>query len=194
MSFSEVSYRYLRSTNWSCDINRTPHNPLFTQPCRTLSSRIEYTISRRHIPLTRSAVACSGPSVTNLQSRTPPFQSAIRPSLTRTVTTRASSSIERLGRLNPACCCCCWCWSIKLISSSNVLFSRCLSLHQDSSCEPGSRKRALPVMVVEILDKALELRFRSRLARDERVAAGGGEPSRSPGFGPRVGGRWDTQS
>lgn len=51
-------------------------------------------------------------------------------------------------------------------------------------------------MVVEILESALVLRLRSRLASDDRVAAGGGEPSRSPveGFGARVGGRWDTQS
>lgn len=46
-----------------------------------------------------------------------------------------------------------------------------------------------------MLDKALVFKFRSRLARDDRVAAGGGEPSRvAPGFGPRVGGRCDTQS
>lgn len=53
----------------------------------------------------------------------------------------------------------------------------------------------MPVMVVEILERALVLMLSSRLAREERVAAGGGEPSRAPaGFGPRVGGRWETQS
>lgn len=49
-------------------------------------------------------------------------------------------------------------------------------------------------MVVEMLDKALVLRLRSRLASDDRLAAGGGEPSRPSGFGARVGGRCETQS
>lgn len=49
-------------------------------------------------------------------------------------------------------------------------------------------------MVVEMLDSALVFRLSSRLAREERVAAGGGEPSRSPCVGARVGGRCDTQS
>lgn len=50
----------------------------------------------------------------------------------------------------------------------------------------------MPVMVVDILDNALVFRFKSRLAKEERVAAGGGEPSRP--LGARVGGRWETQS
>jgi hypothetical protein len=51
------------------------------------------------------------------------------------------------------------------------------------------------VIVVEILERALVFKLRSRLASDERVAAGGGDPSRPPwGFGARVGGRWETQS
>lgn len=46
-----------------------------------------------------------------------------------------------------------------------------------------------------MLDSALVFRLRSKLASDDRVAAGGGDPSRSPwGLGARVGGRWDTQS
>lgn len=48
------------------------------------------------------------------------------------------------------------------------------------------------MIVVEMLDRALVLRLRSKLASEDRVAAGGGEPSRP--LGARVGGRWDTQS
>ena len=48
-------------------------------------------------------------------------------------------------------------------------------------------------MVVDILDNALVLRFKSKLAKEERVAAGGGDPSR-PLTGARVGGRCETQS
>lgn len=134
-----------------------------------------YSYCDSKVPLT-SGAGWSSPSRTTCQSRTPPFQSAIRPSRTRTVTTRTSSSMEILGLRWPGCCCCCWPKSP--ISSSKVLFSRCCSLHQASSSEPGSRTRAEPAMVVEILDSALVFRFNRRLAKDERVAAGGGDPSR----------------
>lgn len=136
--------------------------------------------------------AGSGPSETKVQSRTHPFQSAIRPSRTGTTTTRTLLSMEEMDVLWPDGC---RCWPNSPCSSSNVLFSRCLALHHASSSEPDSRKRAVPVIVVEILESALVFRSRRKLARDERVAAGGGEPSRwPPGFGARVGGRWDTQS
>lgn len=50
-------------------------------------------------------------------------------------------------------------------------------------------------MVVEILDRALVLMFKSRLASEDRVAAGGGEPSRPSTLEEaRTGGRWETQS
>lgn len=40
------------------------------------------------------------------------------------------------------------------------------------------------MIVVEMLDSALVFRLRSRLAKEDRVATGGGEPSRCPlGFG-----------
>jgi hypothetical protein len=138
--------------------------------------------------------SCSSPSETSIQSRTPPFQSAMRPSLTRTVTTRTASPI--LGHspapLSRRDC-------PKRGSSSpgdaKVLFSRCRSLHHRSSSEPDSTNRAVLVMVAEMLESALVLRLTSKLAREERVAAGGGDPSRAPaGFGARVGGRWETQS
>ena len=48
-------------------------------------------------------------------------------------------------------------------------------------------------MVVLMLLKALVLMFKSRLARLDRVACGGGDPSRA-GSGARVGGRCETQS
>lgn len=48
-------------------------------------------------------------------------------------------------------------------------------------------------MVALILLRALVFILRSKLARLDRVACGGGEPSR-PGSGLRVGGRWETQS
>lgn len=48
------------------------------------------------------------------------------------------------------------------------------------------------MIVVDILDSAVVFKFKSRLAKEERVAAGGGEPSRP--LGVRVGGRWETQS
>lgn len=68
-------------------------------------------------------------------------------------------------------------------------------MHHDSSSDPGSRKRAEPQIVVEMLESALVFKLRSRLANDDRVAAGGGDPSRSPwGLGARVGGRCETQS
>ena len=44
-----------------------------------------------------------------------------------------------------------------------------------------------------MLLKALVFMFKRRLARLERVACGGGDPSRA-GSGARVGGRCDTQS
>ena len=44
-----------------------------------------------------------------------------------------------------------------------------------------------------MLLSALVLIFSNRLARLERVACGGGDPSRA-GSGARVGGRWETQS
>ena len=44
-----------------------------------------------------------------------------------------------------------------------------------------------------MLLRALVLMFKSRLARLDRVACGGGEPSRV-GSGALVGGRWVTQS
>ena len=48
-------------------------------------------------------------------------------------------------------------------------------------------------MVALILLSALVFMLSSKLARLERVAWGGGEPSRV-GSGFRVGGRWETQS
>ena len=139
-----------------------------------------------YTPLTRPACSFSGGSKT--QSRTPPFQSAIRP-CTGTVTTRTSPSMDKLGRRALGSCRCC-CPNRLISSSSKVLFSRWRSLHQASSSEPGSRKRAWPVIVVEMLDSALVFRLSRRLASEERVAAGGGNPSRSPwALGARVGGR-----
>lgn len=48
-------------------------------------------------------------------------------------------------------------------------------------------------MVALMLLRALVFILRRRVARLERVACGGGEPSRV-GSGFRVGGRWETQS
>lgn len=50
-----------------------------------------------------------------------------------------------------------------------------------------------------MLDSALVFKLSRRLASEERVAAGGGDPSRPPGalalgLGARVGGRCETQS
>jgi hypothetical protein len=148
--------------------------------------------------LTNPALAlasCSSPSETSIQSRTPPFQSAMRPSWTRTVTTRTVSPI--LGH-SPAPLSRRDCPKGSPSSSeadAKVLFSRCRSLHHRSSSEPHSTNRAVLVMVVEMLESALVLRVSSRFAREDRVAAGGGDPSRVPaGLGARVGGRWETQS
>lgn len=77
-----------------------------------------------------------------------------------------------------------------------MLFSKCADLHHFSSSVPRSRNRACPVIVVEMDERALVFRLRSKEAREERVAAGGGEPERCGcwGWKLRVGGRWETQS
>lgn len=61
---------------------------------------------------------------------------------------------------------------------------------------PLSTSLASPLIVTDILLNADVLRLRSKAAREEREASGGGEPFRSA-VEPRrfvVGGRWDTQS
>ena len=52
------------------------------------------------------------------------------------------------------------------------------------------------MIVVDILDRALVFKFNNKLAKLDRVAAAGGEPSRwLPEEGRvMVGGRWETQS
>ncbi|KAB8356667.1 hypothetical protein FH972_024244 [Carpinus fangiana] len=83
---------------------------------------------------------------------------------------------------------------VSLGSSPKVLFSRCISLHHFSSSLPESTIRASPLMVALILDMALVFMLSSMLARLERAAAGGGEPSRVGStvlVGGRVGGHDD---
>lgn len=142
---------------------------------------------------------CSSSSgETRVQSLTPPFQSAILPSRTPTNTTRTSSpSLKQLAPPSLSL------WGASWVApknprssrawSPNVLFSKCLSLHHFSSSLPCSIIRAVPLIVVLILLNALVLRFSKRLAKLDRVACGGGEPSRV-GSGVRVGGRCETQS
>lgn len=80
-----------------------------------------------------------------------------------------------------------------LACSPKVLLARCASLHHFSSSLPRSRKRASPVIVVEMEESADVLRFNKSDARDERVAAAGGLPLLPP-IVEVVGGRCETQS
>ena len=132
------------------------------------------------------------------QSFTPPFQSAILPSLIPTNTTLTSSpSMKQLAPPSPSLAPAFWVAPKNPCSSRawspNVLFSKCFSLHHLSSSLPCSIIRAWPFIVALILLNALVLILSSKLAKLDLVACGGGEPSRV-GSGARVGGRWDTQS
>lgn len=178
---------------------RSPFGPLpdlvmIPQPRGALTFIISSTqgcplVSTSSPPTSRS----SSPEL-RVQSRTPPFQSAILPSFTRTVTTLTPSpTLASVAGLSHSGCAAPDTTGSAGASDSKVLFSRCFSLHHRSSSLPGSRNRAVPVIVVLILLIALVLMFRSNVARLERVAAGGGDPSRVRSLA-RVGGLCETQS
>lgn len=126
-------------------------------------------------------------SGTKTQSLTVPFQSLILTFLISTTITRTPSPatkwpVAALLLASP-------CWRFRGAVSSNVLFSRCLSVKNFSSSEPDGASLAAPPMVALMLEMAEVLRLRSREARLERCS-GPGEPPE--GRRPCVGGRWET--
>jgi hypothetical protein len=100
-----------------------------------------------HTPLTRLPAPSTG---ARTQSLTPPFQSAILPSLILTTTTLMSSSCRKdcLLASSSSALLVDWLKTFCDVSSlSKVLFSRCCSLHHFSSSDPTGNTTALPLMV-----------------------------------------------